>query len=229
MNHIEIQTFVRSRLQTYEDSPPHPARNLMLVEAANKLACMPSVAALNLVLDCLVSYPNAGSALVWMISNVATRQAALRVLLVRLLWLYNNPLLNTSPAFVDEVIDLVPLLTPELRSVVFLCVPTLLDAERYTEGSDYVRLEHRRVAQCTEERTFPPLETLEGQRERLQFLGYDSPDLRGAHNLADRAVMTLFQLNHNLEPTGIPDEPTRAALDELTWGELYAQVVLPDA
>ncbi len=225
MDRIEVCNFIKSRLQAYEDSPPHPTQSLALHEAAKRLACLPSATALDFVLDCLVSYPKAGSSFVGVILYVAPRSSELRVLLVRLLWFYNDPLLNTSPSFVDEVRDFVPILTPELRSVVFLCAPELLDAERYVEGTDYVCLEHRAVRRCTEDRTFPPLDSLEGQRERLRFLGYDSSDLQGERKLADRAVLTLFQLDHNLEPTGAPDEPTCAALDELAWGELYAQVV----
>ena len=56
---------------------------------------------------------------------------------------------------------------------------------------------------------------LVGVQERLGNLGHACEDDAGVLGGATRAAITAFQRQHDLEPTGLPDEATRARLVEV--------------
>ncbi len=58
-----------------------------------------------------------------------------------------------------------------------------------------------------------PIEELTGVQARLQNLGYDCP-LNGELDELTEIAVKRFQQQHELEPTGEPDEQTRARLQD---------------
>jgi hypothetical protein len=64
--------------------------------------------------------------------------------------------------------------------------------------------------------TLDPKELDTGVQARLNALDYECGSVDGDLNLRTRLALERFQLRHDLEVTGEPDDATRAKLEELT-------------
>lgn len=123
---------------------------------------------------------------------------------------------------VEAVKDILPTLSPELRSVAFFCVPSFLRSGAWEEGTDYAVLRHQPGTIRLPEEEVAPLESIEGRRQRLELLGYLSNDPPDAWQLGSRAALVFFQIDHDLEATGKVDEGTADLIDALAWAALYS-------
>jgi hypothetical protein len=145
-------------------------------------------------------------------------QPRLGVLLIRLM-LRVFSRFESCENFSDTYLKaLLPLISPALRSVAFMSAPGLKDNTQWQAGVDYVQHERRPAPFRSD--GFVPLETLAGQRARLDFLGYYVDERVGKSNLADHAVVTLFQLDNDLAASGELDATSLTMLDTLVTGAL---------
>ena len=61
-----------------------------------------------------------------------------------------------------------------------------------------------------------PIDTPSGIQQRLNNLGYGCGGEKGEIGAKTKAALKKFQANHDLEPTGEADAPTKAKLQELS-------------
>lgn len=171
------------------------------------------------VVSWLVRY-NAGSWLLRAVGQAAGSRPALHSLLFRVLHCWDAPDGSDGLGIADAVAVNLPPMAPELRSVAFLCAPKLRESQAWKEGTDYANLEYRPVGDDVPKRAEDELalpESLEGRRHWLEFLGYRSSDPPGTWQLGCRSAVTLFQLDHNLEATGLVDEATADLLESRAY------------
>jgi len=165
----------------------------------------------------LVRY-NAGSCLLRAVGQAAGSRPALHSLLVRILRYWDDDSSSDDLGITDAVAVSLPTMAPELRSVAFLCAPSLRESNAWKEGTDYANLEYRPVsndAPSRAEEELALLESVDGRRHWLELLGYRSNDPPGTWQLGCRSAVTLFQLDNGLDATGVVDEATAESLEAL--------------
>lgn len=171
------------------------------------------------VVHWLVHY-NAGSWLLQAVGQAAGSRPALHSLLVRVLHYWESEDSSDALGITDAVAVSLPTMAPELRSVVFLRAPTLRESHAWKEGTDYAHLEYRPPAGDAPKRAeseLALLESVEGRRHWLEFLGYRSSDPPGTWQLGCRSAVTLFQLDNDLDATGLVDGATADHLETCAY------------
>lgn len=217
----DVRSHIQSSLRDYEALPAQHAVPGLLVRPAQKLARLSDVAAANLIVDEMTNHPQGVAALLEAMVQAAPHEPQLLVVLVRSLWLFEGSRTQRGRDLAEDIVDVVPLMSPELRSVVFHCSPELLDPARWKEGSDYVRIERRPAGPSIEPAQWAAGNSILGQRQRLCLLGYLAEGWEGPWGQSDRVGVILFQLDHGFDATGVLDARSTEDLDNLAWGAFY--------
>jgi hypothetical protein len=217
----EVHSHIQSSLQDYEALPTQYAVPGLLVRPARELARLSDVAAANLIVDEMANHPQGGPALLEAMVRAAPDEPRLLVVLVRTLWLFGGSQTQRGRDLAEDIADVVPLMSSEMRSVVFHCFPELLDPARWREGLDYVPINRGPAGPPIEPERWAPSDSVLGQRQRLCLLGYLSEVREGPWDLSDRVGVILFQFDHGFDATGVLDARSTKDLDDLAWGAFY--------
>jgi hypothetical protein len=193
---------------------------MVLADEVELLAGADEVEAVKQVVRWLAHY-DAGSSLLQAIAQAARKDAALHSLLVRTLRFLGDGQWTIQKEVEEAASDVLPTMLPELRSVVFLCAPGLLQPNTWVEAKDYATLEYRPDPVKPTHEELAPLDSIEGRCQRLALLGYHSSDPPGTWQLGSRSAVALFQLDNELDATGQVDAATASCLEGLTYAALF--------